>query len=39
MADRIPWQIQSEWIEACNCDFGCPCNYSGFPTRGNCEGN
>lgn len=39
MADRIPWQIQGEYVEACNCDFGCPCNFSGFPTRGNCEAN
>lgn len=39
MADRIPWQIAGTWIEACNCDFGCPCNFSGFPTSGRCEGN
>ncbi|MBI2505373.1 MAG: DUF1326 domain-containing protein [Candidatus Latescibacteria bacterium] len=38
MADKIPWHINGTWIEACNCDFGCPCNFDGFPTRGNCEG-
>lgn len=32
-----PWQINGTWIEACNCDYGCPCNFNGFPTTGNCE--
>lgn len=39
MADRVPWRITGSYIEACNCDFGCPCNYSGFPTKGYCEAN
>lgn len=33
-----PWHITGTWVEACNCDYGCPCNFNGFPTRGNCEG-
>ena len=37
MADRIPWRITGTWLEACNCNFGCPCNFDGFPTLGNCE--
>ena len=37
MADQIPWHIKGDYIEACNCDFGCPCNYSGFPSKGYCE--
>jgi hypothetical protein len=37
MADKIPWHVKGDYIEACNCDFGCPCNYSGFPSKGNCE--
>ncbi len=24
---------------ACNCDYGCPCNFNGLPTHGNCEGH
>lgn len=32
-----PWNISGTWVEACNCDYGCPCNFNGFPTRGNCE--
>src|SRR5919109_220072 len=33
------WEIKGEWIEACNCDHGCPCNFNGFPTKGGCEAN
>jgi hypothetical protein len=32
-----PWQIQVNYVETCNCDFGCPCNFSGFPTYGFCR--
>ena len=37
MADA--WQIEGNVILACNCDFGCPCNFNGLPTPGFCEGN
>src|SRR5687768_13404314 len=23
---------------ACNCDWGCPCNFNALPSRGKCEG-
>ena len=26
-----------EYIQSCNCDYGCPCNFNGLPTHGNCE--
>jgi hypothetical protein len=26
-------------ILACNCDYGCPCNFNGVPSTGKCEGN
>lgn len=39
MADRIPWEIKGDYFEACNCDYGCPCNFSGFPSKGACEAN
>jgi hypothetical protein len=26
-------------IVACNCDYGCPCNFNGRPSTGKCEGN
>ncbi len=31
------WSITVQYVEACNCDFGCPCNFSGFPTYGFCR--
>lgn len=31
------WQINGRYFESCNCAFGCPCNYNGFPTHGFCE--
>jgi len=31
------WQITTDYVETCNCDFGCPCNFSGFPTFGFCR--
>lgn len=37
MAALIPWHFQVDYIETCNCDFSCPCNFSGFPTGGQCE--
>jgi hypothetical protein len=31
------WEIRCTYVEACNCDYGCPCNFSGFPTYGHCR--
>ena len=31
------WHLNADYIEACNCDFGCPCNFNGFPTYGSCR--
>jgi Protein of unknown function (DUF1326) len=25
-------------LVACNCDYGCPCNFNALPTQGKCEG-
>lgn len=33
------WKLRGKVILACNCDYGCPCNFNGLPTTGNCEGN
>ena len=36
--DRTPrWEFKADYLEACNCDFGCPCNFNGYPTDGFCE--
>ena len=32
------WAYQAEMIAACNCDWGCPCNFNQKPTNGNCDG-
>lgn len=34
----MAWKIKAKYYEACNCAYGCPCNMSGFPTHGKCEG-
>lgn len=31
------WKFEAEYIQSCNCDYGCPCNFNALPTRGNCE--
>jgi hypothetical protein len=33
------WRISGTYIEFCNCDPGCGCNFRGFPSspEGNCE--
>lgn len=35
----MAWQIRAKYYEACNCELGCPCNMSGFPSHGKCEGS
>jgi len=37
MAQKTPWEFEAEYIQSCNCDYGCPCNFNGLPTHGNCE--
>jgi hypothetical protein len=32
------WQVAGNVLIACNCDFGCPCNFNARPSRGFCEG-
>jgi hypothetical protein len=31
------WNFNADYVEACNCEYGCPCNFSGFPTYGGCN--
>ena len=30
--------LRADYVETCNCDFGCPCNFSVFPSNGFCSG-
>lgn len=34
----MTWNIEAHYYEACNCELGCPCNMSGFPSHQGCEG-
>ena len=36
MAD---WNVKGTVLVACNCDYGCPCNFNAPPTTGDCEGS
>ena len=38
MADvNVQWAFTADYVETCNCDYGCPCNFNGFPTNNKCE--
>jgi hypothetical protein len=32
------WNLKGTVFVACNCDYGCPCNFNALPTTGKCEG-
>ena len=31
------WNFQADYLQACNCDYGCPCEFWAPPTTGYCE--
>lgn len=33
-----PWSFEADYFTACNCDWGCPCNFNARPTEGRCMG-
>ena len=33
------WSMKGSLIGACNCDWGCPCSFDAYPTKGFCEGS
>src|SRR3712207_7833229 len=35
---RTAWRLSGTLLIACNCDYGCPCNFNARPTQGKCEG-
>ena len=37
-ATKTKWIIEADYLQACNCDYGCPCEFAAPPTRGFCEG-
>lgn len=39
MGSKKPrWQIEAYYLDSCNCDWGCPCQFNAKPTHGYCEG-
>lgn len=37
-AEPVSWAWEADYLQACNCDYGCPCEFSAPPTLGYCEG-
>ena len=35
---HLQWTLEGTAFIACNCDYGCPCNFNALPSRGACEG-
>ena len=38
MASGTKWKFEADFWQACNCDYGCPCEFEAPPTRGFCQG-
>ena len=36
--ERTKWKIHAYYLDACNCDWGCPCQFNANPTHGKCDG-
>ena len=32
------WYLEADYLQSCNCDYGCPCEFSAPPTMGFCHG-
>jgi hypothetical protein len=32
------WSFEADYFTACNCDWGCPCNFNARPSEGRCMG-
>lgn len=34
----VKWSMEADYLQACNGDYGCPCEFEAPPTMGFCEG-
>lgn len=34
----MEWHWLADYLQTCNCDYGCPCNFDAPPSPGFCEG-
>lgn len=32
------WSFEAEYLQACSCEYGCPCEFQAPPSKGFCEG-
>ncbi len=32
------WSLKGKVVQACNCEYGCPCDFNAPPSHGKCEG-
>jgi hypothetical protein len=37
MSKYVEWSMQGTEFANCNCSWGCPCQFNGMPTSGNCR--
>ena len=35
---KVKWTFEADYLQGCNCDYGCPCEFSAPPTKGFCDG-
>ena len=35
---KVKWTMEADYLQACNCDYGCPCEFQAPPTQGYCDG-
>ena len=33
----VPWELRATEMVACNCAYGCPCQFNALPTHGDCQ--
>lgn len=36
--NAVKWELEADYLQACSCDYGCPCEFEAPPTMGYCEG-
>ncbi len=37
MGQYVDWSMEGVEFANCNCDWGCPCQFNGVPTKGDCR--
>jgi hypothetical protein len=38
MNEKVKWQMEADYLQACSCVYGCPCEFNAPPSEGFCEG-